>query len=49
MDRECLCGPENLVLYGEGDVVSITTKGAGSLLLVSGKTIGEPGPGTAPS
>ena len=43
MDRQCLCGSETLVLYGEGDAVSVT---AGDdpvrFLLVSGKPIGEP-------
>jgi len=43
MDRDCLCGPENLVLYGEGDAVSIAAeKGPIRFLLVSGKPIGEP-------
>jgi hypothetical protein len=43
MDRECLCGPESLVHYGEGDIVSITAeKEPVRFLLVSGKPIGEP-------
>jgi hypothetical protein len=43
LDRECLCKSETLVLYGDGDRVSIT---AGDeplrFLLVSGKPLGEP-------
>ena len=43
MERECLCGTESLVLYGEGDSVSITAeKEPVRFLLVSGKPIGEP-------
>jgi redox-sensitive bicupin YhaK (pirin superfamily) len=43
MERECLCGPETLVHYGEGDAVSITAdKEPVRFLLVSGKPIGEP-------
>ncbi|MEK6695549.1 MAG: hypothetical protein AABY98_00140 [Candidatus Deferrimicrobiota bacterium] len=26
MERECLCGPETLVHYGDGDAVSITAE-----------------------
>ncbi len=38
-----LFGPENLVLFGEGDEVSITTNDMSvRFLLVSGKPIGEP-------
>jgi redox-sensitive bicupin YhaK (pirin superfamily) len=43
MDRQCLCGPGTIVLYGEGDTISVT---AGNepvrFLLASGKPIGEP-------
>jgi len=43
MERDCLCGPENLVHYGDGDAVSITAeKEPVRFLLVSGKPIGEP-------
>ena len=43
MERDCLCGPENLVHYGEGDAVSVTAeKEPVRFLLVSGKPIGEP-------
>ena len=41
--RERPCGPETLVHYGDGDVVSITAgKEPVRFLLVSGKPIGEP-------
>jgi len=41
--RERLCGPETLVLYGDGDAVSIAAeKEPVRFLLVSGKPIGEP-------
>jgi redox-sensitive bicupin YhaK (pirin superfamily) len=43
MDRECLCGAGTLVLYGEGDAVSVTAgDGPVRFLFVSGKPIGEP-------
>lgn len=43
MDRECLVGPESLVLYGDGDEVSVAAgEKAARFLLVSGKPIGEP-------
>jgi hypothetical protein len=43
MERDRLCGPENLVHYGDGDAVSIAAeKEAVRFLLVSGKPIGEP-------
>jgi len=43
MDRECLVGPESLVLYGDGDEVSVTAgEKAVRFLLVSGKPIREP-------
>jgi len=41
--RDGLCGPENLVHYGDGDAVSIAAeKEPVRFLLVSGKPIGEP-------
>jgi len=43
MNRRCACGPESLVLYGDGDGVAITTlERPVRFLLVSGKPIGEP-------
>ncbi len=43
MDRECRCGPETLVLYGEGDAISVTAEEEPvRFLLASGKPIGEP-------
>jgi len=43
MERECPCGRESLVLYGDGDAVSIAAeKEPVRFLLVSGKPIGEP-------
>ena len=43
MDRQCLCGSETLVLYGEGDGVSVTAEETPvRFLLASGKPIGEP-------
>ncbi len=43
MDRKCLCGPETLIHYGDGDEISVA---AGDdpvrFLLVSGRPIGEP-------
>ncbi len=43
MDRKCLCGAETLVLYGDGDEVSVAAgDGPVRFLLVSGKPIGEP-------
>jgi len=43
MDRQCLCGSETLVLYGDGDAVSVTAEGKTvRFLLVAGKPIGEP-------
>jgi quercetin 2,3-dioxygenase len=41
--RQCSCGAESLILYGDGDEVAITTQGTPArFLLVSGKPIGEP-------
>lgn len=43
MDRQCRCGSETLVLYGEGDAVSVTPEDEPvRFLLASGKPIGEP-------
>ncbi len=43
MERKCLCGPETLVLYGDGDEVAVTAQERPvRFLLVSGKPIGEP-------
>jgi redox-sensitive bicupin YhaK (pirin superfamily) len=43
MDRDCLCGPETLVFYGEGDAVHVTAEEEDvGFLLASGKPIGEP-------
>jgi quercetin 2,3-dioxygenase len=43
MKRDCACGAENLILYGDGDAVSIITQERPvRFLLVSGKPIGEP-------
>ncbi len=43
MKRQCACGRENLVLYGDGDEVIITTEDRPvRFLLVSGQPIGEP-------
>ena len=41
--RKCVCSGEDLVLYGDGDRVEISTRGIPvRFLLVSGKPIGEP-------
>jgi redox-sensitive bicupin YhaK (pirin superfamily) len=43
MNRDCACGAESLILYGNGDVVAITTQDRPvRFLLVSGQPIGEP-------
>jgi redox-sensitive bicupin YhaK (pirin superfamily) len=43
MKRDCACSAENLILYGDGDAVAITTQDRPvRFLLVSGKPIGEP-------
>jgi len=43
MKRECACGAEDLILYGDGDAVTITTQERPvRFLLVSGQPIGEP-------
>jgi len=42
-ERECICGAETLILYEDGDHVSISAKDeALRFLLVSGRPIGEP-------
>jgi redox-sensitive bicupin YhaK (pirin superfamily) len=41
--RSCICGNETMVLYGDGDQVSVATeKNAVRFLLISGRPIGEP-------
>ena len=41
--KRCVCGPETLVLYGDGDEVAISAfEGPVRFLLVSGRPIGEP-------
>jgi len=41
--RECLMGPENLILFDEGGALAISTEeGLVRFLLVSGRPIGEP-------
>jgi hypothetical protein len=41
--RECLFGPENLILFGDGDEVAISPQDEPvRFLLVSGKPIQEP-------
>jgi len=41
--RRCVCGAEHLVLYGDGDAVSVTTQDKPvRFLLVSGRPIREP-------
>ncbi|HZW37265.1 MAG: pirin family protein [Deltaproteobacteria bacterium] len=43
MDRQCACPSESLVLYGDGDAISVTAENEPvRFLLVSGKPIGEP-------
>jgi redox-sensitive bicupin YhaK (pirin superfamily) len=43
MERDCLVGPETLVVYGDGDGLSITSDDSGvRFLLLSGRPIGEP-------
>jgi len=43
MKRDCACSAENLILYGDGDAVAVTTQGRPvRFLLVSGQPIGEP-------
>jgi quercetin 2,3-dioxygenase len=41
--RQCICGAENLILYGDGDEVTVTTQSEPvRFLLISGRPIGEP-------
>jgi len=43
MERRCSCGPEDLILYEDGDEVVVTTQQRPvRFLLVSGRPIGEP-------
>jgi redox-sensitive bicupin YhaK (pirin superfamily) len=43
LKRECLMGPENLILFDEGEKISISTEEKPvRFLLVSGKPLGEP-------
>ena len=43
LKRDCLCGNETIVLYSDGDKVSVTPgKNGIRFLLVSGRPIGEP-------
>jgi redox-sensitive bicupin YhaK (pirin superfamily) len=43
MKRPCLCGPETLVLYGDGEEIAVTTEERPvRFLFVSGRPIGEP-------
>ena len=43
MARQCACGAENLILYGDGDSVVVSTQDKPvRFLLVSGQPIGEP-------
>ncbi len=43
LKRNCICGNETIILYGDGDEVSVTAEKNGvRFLLVSGKPIGEP-------
>jgi hypothetical protein len=43
LKRSCLCGNETIILYGDGDEVSVSSEKEGvRFLLVSGKPIGEP-------
>lgn len=42
-ERECLIGPESLVIFEDGGELAISTKGVGvRFLLISGKPIREP-------
>jgi redox-sensitive bicupin YhaK (pirin superfamily) len=43
MKRECACGVESIILYGDGDSVAISAQDRPvRFLLISGKPIGEP-------
>jgi len=43
LERSCICGNETIILYGNGDEVSITSgKNGVRFLLASGRPIGEP-------
>jgi redox-sensitive bicupin YhaK (pirin superfamily) len=42
-ERDCLMGPERLVIYEDGDELTVSTERDGvRFLLVSGRPIGEP-------
>jgi redox-sensitive bicupin YhaK (pirin superfamily) len=43
LERECLLGPENLIIFKDGEELSISSEDEGvRFLLISGKPIGEP-------
>jgi len=43
LERRCVCGGENLILYGDGDAVTVTAQDRPvRFLLVSGRPLGEP-------
>jgi redox-sensitive bicupin YhaK (pirin superfamily) len=43
LKRTCICKDQTLILYGDGDEVSVTCEGEGvRFLLISGRPIGEP-------
>jgi redox-sensitive bicupin YhaK (pirin superfamily) len=43
LKRSCLCGDETIILYNDGDEISVTPdKNGVRFLLVSGRPIGEP-------
>ena len=43
LKRSCICGNETIILYGDGDEVSVTSEKNGvRFLLASGRPIGEP-------
>ena len=43
LKRSCICGDQTIVLYGDGDDVSVTPEKKGvRFLLISGRPIGEP-------
>lgn len=43
LKRSCICGQQTMILYGEGDVISVSAKKKGlRFLFGSGKPLGEP-------
>ena len=42
LKRSCICGNETVLLYSDGDEVSVSSENGVRFLLVSGKPIGEP-------